>query len=123
MNRISELRKECGLTQKELSDKININYSVISRIETGERAIKDDELLMFSKFFNCSADYIIGNSPNRNKRNSNYVNDELLDFPEGVDVLRRSTQELSPRAREVMIKHMNQFIDDLKEMDSKKDED
>lgn len=63
-NRISELRQRNRLTQKELADKLNINYSVLSRIETGERAIRDDELLAIADFFNVTTDYLLGRSSN-----------------------------------------------------------
>lgn len=63
-NRISELRQKNKLTQKELADKLNINYSVLSRIETGERSIRDDELLTIADFFNVTTDYLLGRSSN-----------------------------------------------------------
>lgn len=63
-NRISELRQKNKLTQKELADKLNINYSVLSRIETGERSIRDDELLAIADFFNVTTDYLLGRSSN-----------------------------------------------------------
>lgn len=63
-NRISELRQKNKLTQKELADKLNINYSVLSRIETGERSIRDDELLEIADFFNVTTDYLLGRSSN-----------------------------------------------------------
>lgn len=63
-NRISELRQKNRLTQKELADKLNINYSVLSRIETGERSVRDDELLAIADFFNVTTDYLLGRSSN-----------------------------------------------------------
>lgn len=63
-NRISELRQKNKLTQKELADKLNINYSVLSRIETGERSVRDDELLAIADFFNVTTDYLLGRSSN-----------------------------------------------------------
>ncbi|MFR9276478.1 MAG: helix-turn-helix domain-containing protein [Peptoniphilus senegalensis] len=63
-NRISELRQRNKLTQKELADKLNINYSVLSRIETGERSIRDDELMEIADFFNVTTDYLLGRSSN-----------------------------------------------------------
>lgn len=50
-NRISELRQKNNLTQKELAEKLDINYSVLSRIETNDRPIKGDELLKIADFF------------------------------------------------------------------------
>lgn len=61
-NRIKELREFNNLTQKELAAKIDLNYSVLSRIETGERPIRDDELLKIANYFKVTIDYLLGNS-------------------------------------------------------------
>ena len=61
-NRIKELRKLNNLTQKELAAKIDLNYSVLSRIETGERPIRDDELFKIANYFKVTIDYLLGNS-------------------------------------------------------------
>ena len=61
-NRIKELRKLNNLTQKELAAKIDLNYSVLRRIETGERPIRDDELFKIANYFKVTIDYLLGNS-------------------------------------------------------------
>ena len=63
-NRISSLRIQNNLTQKELAEKININHTVLSRMETGERPIKDDELLKLADYFDVTTDYLLGRSSN-----------------------------------------------------------
>lgn len=42
--RIQRLREKKGLTQQELSKKIDLNNSVLSRIEAGKRPVRADEL-------------------------------------------------------------------------------
>ena len=61
--RITELRESHGLTQALLAEKININRSVLNRIELGTRAIRDTELLALARFFHVTTDYILGNEP------------------------------------------------------------
>ena len=34
--RIKQVRKELGLTQEQLAEKVNMHYTTISRIETGD---------------------------------------------------------------------------------------
>ena len=45
--RIKYLREKNDMSQKQLSEKAKINTSVMNRIESGERPIRDDELVVF----------------------------------------------------------------------------
>lgn len=58
--KIKYLREKNDMSQKQLSEKAKINTSVMNRIESGERPIRDDELVIFSKIFEVSTDYILG---------------------------------------------------------------
>ena len=60
--RIIALREELGLSQKDLAQKINLNVSVMNRIEVGTRPMRDDEIKTLANFFNVSTDYLLGNS-------------------------------------------------------------
>ncbi|WP_311564343.1 helix-turn-helix domain-containing protein [Peptoniphilus duerdenii] len=120
-NRIYELRQQKNLTQKELAKKLNINHSVLSRIETNERPIKDDELLKIADFFNVSTDYLLGRSSNPHKNNKKTKVDELEeDFPEGISVLYRANQKLTPEQKDTMIRMIKAtFFDDEDDNKSK----
>lgn len=59
--KIKTKRETLNISQKELATKTNINVSVMNRIESGERAIRDDEILKIAKFLNVSTDYLLGN--------------------------------------------------------------
>ena len=43
--KIIELRENQGLSQAALAEKININRSVLNRIELGTRPIRDNEIV------------------------------------------------------------------------------
>lgn len=58
--RLRELRLEKGLTQQELSKKINISTACINRWENNLRVPNIDSIIVLCKFFDCSADYLIG---------------------------------------------------------------
>lgn len=62
--RIREIRENRGIFQAELAKMVNISESVMSRIEKGDRAVRDDELKEIAKSLNVSADYLIGRSEN-----------------------------------------------------------
>ena len=58
--RLKELREENNLTQYELSKKINISTACINRWEKNLRVPNIDSIIILCKFFDCSADYLIG---------------------------------------------------------------
>ncbi|MBD5405645.1 helix-turn-helix transcriptional regulator [bacterium] len=49
---LKSYRKKANLTQKELADKLDVNQSLISKIESGERKINLIELIMIFKVMN-----------------------------------------------------------------------
>ncbi|SDZ51114.1 Helix-turn-helix [Evansella caseinilytica] len=59
-NKLKELRKKHNLTLRDLEKRIGINYSVISRIESGDRALTDSEINLICDFFQVSSEYLLG---------------------------------------------------------------
>lgn len=57
--RIQKLRKEKGLTQKELAERLNISLRYLQKLESGERSGSIEALVEISLFFQVSLDYII----------------------------------------------------------------
>ena len=62
MNRIKELRLQSGLTQYELANKIGLNQTAVGKYERGQLEPSLETLKKISAIFECSIDYIIGNS-------------------------------------------------------------
>lgn len=64
MSRLSEtliyLRKRDDLTQKALSEKINVSRSIIAMYETGERVPSLENLETIADAFNVSIDFLVG---------------------------------------------------------------
>lgn len=68
--RIGDLRTSMHLSQTELSEKTGIPTSVISRIESGKTAtVGHDVLAKLALFFNVSADYLLGLTDVRMRKN------------------------------------------------------
>ena len=55
--RIRQIRKQIGYTQETLAGKLNMDRSVLSRIEAGKYACSIDSLAQISIFFNVSLDF------------------------------------------------------------------
>lgn len=58
------MREKRGWTQKELANRVNLNVSVMNRIESNERPIKDNELLNLANVLDVSTDYLLGRIDN-----------------------------------------------------------
>lgn len=59
-NRLKELRKESGLTQKQIALKLKMSQTGYSKYETGENDIPTKILIALSKIYGISIDYILG---------------------------------------------------------------
>lgn len=60
MNRIRELRKKAGYSQKDLADILGVGQTAISAWEIGRNEPRISTYFLLSKFFGCSLDYIMG---------------------------------------------------------------
>ena len=62
--RIAALRKQNGLTQEQLAEKLNISTSNMSKIEIGYSGISIDLMIELAFFFKVSFEYILlGDEP------------------------------------------------------------
>ena len=68
MKMLRILRKNKGLSMKELGEIIGVAESTISQYETGKREPDFETLLKLGEFFNVSVDYLLrGDNPQNNK--------------------------------------------------------
>ncbi len=58
--RLTEQRKLRKLSQKEVSEIINVSVSVISNYEHGERTPSVENLMALAGLYRCTADYLLG---------------------------------------------------------------
>lgn len=80
--RLKALRKEAGLTQKEVAKKLQMSQPQYARTENGGRKPNGETLEKFADFFNVSTDYLLGKTQPRT---------ELSVFPERLRQLRIET--------------------------------
>ena len=78
--RIIHLRERKGWSQRELAKRVDLNPSVMNRIESGDRPIKDHELKKLSDVLEVSSDFLLGkNNPKNDDEEFNaFVNDPEL---------------------------------------------
>lgn len=114
---LKQLRELHNMTQKELADKVQVTPKAISFYELNQREPSNELLKSFSKIFNVSTDYLLGNSYTPSDEDSKSKAKELEEeFPEGISVLYRANQNLTPAQKEVMLRMIKAtfFEDDEK---------
>lgn len=57
--RIQGRRKQMGLTQEQLADKMDVSIQMVSNLERGNKAIRIENLIKLSEILNISTDYIL----------------------------------------------------------------
>lgn len=63
--RMKELRKEKGLSQKKIADVLGVLYQQYARYENGEREIPLHHAVTLAKFYGVSLDYLVGMTDER----------------------------------------------------------
>ena len=64
-NNLIRLRKEAGLSQEELADKLAVSRQAVSKWERGEALPDTDNLIRLARLYNVSIDEIVGYTPEK----------------------------------------------------------
>lgn len=99
--RIKNLREKKDWSQLELSKRIGINNSVLSRIEADKRPIEAELLAKFSEVFGVSADYILGMQPKT-------FNQKQMLSPEDQKIVDKF-MKLSDKDKEILLGLMDRM--------------
>lgn len=59
-DRLKNIREDRDLTQAQIGKLLNKSQQGYNHIETGRAELKIDDLIKLCKYYNLSADYIIG---------------------------------------------------------------
>lgn len=134
MNRIRSLRKEAGMSQKELAARLGVKGgAVISKYEKEANGLSADTLRMLSLIFDVSVDYILGISDEKRRGTSlsaPHITWDALALVESADALAegqratllacaKNTEALSVAARFLRLsaksrKRVDEYLDMLR---------
>lgn len=111
--RIIDLRESKDWSQAELARRLNVNKSVMNRIENGERKVSADELKTLAALFDVSTDYLLGNTDKKHyydlteKDESSIQNqlEEMIDdlSQGGPLAFSKEDSEIDKETRELLI--------------------
>ena len=113
------LRIKSGLTQQEMSEKLNISRSSIGMYENGEREPSFELLEVIADYFNVDMNYLLGKSELSNHiPDSYYLNDDaremaqfMLENPE-YKVLFDASRKVNKNDIDVVKAIMDKFRSD-----------
>ncbi len=63
-NRMQSLRKQKGLSQKQLADKVGVHFTQVSRYERGDFKPSTDALTKLAKALDTSVDFLMNGTSN-----------------------------------------------------------
>ena len=95
MNRIKELRNECGILQADLAKILKVGQGTISNWENGRTEPDQESLFTMSQHFGVSIDYILGNTDTKKA----FTHEEVNALPE-AQALREIMESLSLEDRQ-----------------------
>ena len=87
--RLIKLRKEMGLSQEELGNKLNVARQTVSKWELGETTPEMDKLIKMSEIFNITLDELIkdkNNDENINNTNSQKLAGLVIKILKGLGI-------------------------------------
>ncbi len=65
--RLKDIREDNDKTQKDIAEVLNTTYQYYSACERGIRDIPSHHIITLAKYYNVSADYLLGLSNDKNK--------------------------------------------------------
>ena len=90
MNRISELRKKAGLTQRAFGDLLGVSQQTISKYENADVNVPGDMLAKMAKFFKAPIEYIL-REDEQEELKENDAKKEIMEIYRNLDQYNRNT--------------------------------
>lgn len=107
--RMRQLRIENGISQDELSKKMNVSRSAIGNYEQGTREPSYEFLEMLADYFNVDMEYLIGKKDIKNKL-KHYTALNLSDEEINVVYLYRNSDELQKEMVRRLLGYMERIM-------------
>ena len=101
--RLKKLRKDAGLTQVDVAEKLGISQPAYASWERGVKKPTQENLVKIAQILNVSVDYLVGNSQ------------ETLDELDNIELLfRMNSKGLSEEEKEIFKKELIEFMEERK---------
>lgn len=105
--RLKKLRKDAGLTQVDVAEKLGISQPAYASWERGIKKPTQENLVKLSKILYVSVDYLLGNTENK----------QTSDVLENIELLFRMNSEgLTEEEKAVFKKELIEFMEERKKL-------
>ena len=103
--RLKDLRKQTGLTQVDVAEKLGISQPAYASWERGVKKPTQDNLVKIAQILNVSVDYLVGNS------------EENLDELDNIELLfRMNSKGLTDPEKAIFKKELIEFMEERKKV-------
>ena len=103
--RLKDLRKQAGLTQVGVAEKLGISQPAYASWERGVKKPTQDNLVKIAQTLNVSVDYLVGNS------------EEKIDELDNIELLfRMNSKGLSDEEKKDFKKELIEFMEERKKL-------
>lgn len=101
--RLKDLRKQAGLTQVDVAEKLGISQPAYASWERGVKKPTQENLVKIAQILNVSVDYLVGNS------------EEKADELDNIELLfRMNSKGLTDEEKEIFRKELIEFMEERK---------
>ncbi len=90
--KLSELRKERGISQKKAAEDLGISQALLSHYEKGIRECGLDFVIKCGHYYGVTTDYLLGVSSSRNGIDSSFLNSASENGETAVSTLAQATK-------------------------------
>lgn len=91
--RLKELRKEAGLTQQQVADRVWVSKTTIWYYEQSENDPSPEMIVKLAKVFHVTTDYLLGLEDKQRYLDVSDLSEEDIDLLQHtIDVLRKKNQ-------------------------------
>ena len=103
--RLKDLRKQAGLTQVDVAEKLGISQPAYASWERGVKKPTQENLVKIAQVLNVSVDYLVGNS------------EEGIDELDNIELLfRMNSKGLTEEEKRVFKKELIEFMEERKNL-------
>lgn len=105
--RLKKLRKDAGLTQVDVAEKLGISQPAYASWERGIKKPTQENLVKLSKILYVSVDFLLGNTENK----------QTSDVLENIELLFRMNSEgLTEEEKAIFKKELIEFMEERKKL-------
>lgn len=105
--RLKDLRKQAGLTQVDVAEKLGISQPAYASWERGVKKPTQENLVKIAQILNVSVDYLVGNFSEEN------TNNKLVD----IEILfRKNSEGLTDAEKSVFRQELIAFMEERRKL-------